>query len=338
MEAWPRCLERLEAEYPVEDVHTWLKPLQATRRDDVTVLYAPNAFVVEHVRERYLARIRELLSHFAGSGDVQLEIGALPRAAAPALPAETIPVRGGFEPARDEPFEPNDLVLDDDRRMLVITGPNMGGKSTYMRQAALIVLLAQIGSFVPARAARIGAVDRIFTRIGAQDNLAQGQSTFLVEMTETAAILRHATARSLVLLDEIGRGTSTYDGVSIAWAVTEHLHERVGAKTIFATHYHELTQLGDLLPRVRNLNVAVREVGEEIVFLRRLEEGGADRSYGIQVARLAGLPGDVVARARELLAELEGMVAFQRGLVEQARAAAPAVDEPCAVPSGEEAE
>jgi DNA mismatch repair protein MutS len=190
--------------------------------------------------------------------------------------------------------------------MVILTGPNMAGKSTVLRQIGLIQLLAQIGSFVPADRARIPVADRIFTRVGASDNLARGQSTFMVEMHETAAIVHSSTERSLVLLDEIGRGTSTYDGVSIAWAVTEHLHERVGAKTIFATHYHELTQLGDLLPRVRNLNVSVREVGEEIVFLRRLEEGGADRSYGIQVARLAGLPPEVIARARELLAELEG--------------------------------
>jgi DNA mismatch repair protein MutS len=173
-----------------------------------------------------------------------------------------------------------------------------------MRQAALIVLLAQIGSFVPARAARIGAVDRIFTRIGAQDNLAQGQSTFLVEMTETAAILRHATARSLVLLDEIGRGTSTFDGLAIAWAVAEHLHERcAGAKVLFATHYHELTRLA--LPRVRNVHVAVRESRDDIVFLHTVVPGSTDRSYGIQVGRLAGLPGAVVERARALLRDFE---------------------------------
>ena len=205
-----------------------------------------------------------------------------------------------------EGFIPNDIVLDENKRMVILTGPNMAGKSTVLRQVGLIQLLAQIGSFVPADRACLPVTDRIFTRVGASDNLARGQSTFMVEMHETAAIVHGATDRSLVLLDEIGRGTSTYDGVSIAWAVTEHLHERVGARTIFATHYHELTQLGDLLPGVRNLNVSVREVGEQIVFLRRLEEGGADRSYGIQVARLAGLPADVIARAQELLAELEG--------------------------------
>jgi DNA mismatch repair protein MutS len=205
-----------------------------------------------------------------------------------------------------EAFIPNDLVLDDSARLVILTGPNMAGKSTVLRQVGLIQLLAQIGSFVPADSARLPVVDRIFTRVGASDNLARGQSTFMVEMNETAAILHGATDRSLVLLDEIGRGTSTYDGVSIAWAVTEHLHERIQAKAVFATHYHELTQLGDLLPGARNLNVAVREAGEGIVFLRRLAEGGADRSYGIQVARLAGLPPSLLARARELLAELEG--------------------------------
>ena len=204
-------------------------------------------------------------------------------------------------------FVPNDLRLAaGEVDCLVITGPNMAGKSTYMRQAALIVLLAQVGSFVPARAARIGVVDRVFTRIGAQDNLARGQSTFLVEMTETAAILRHATPRSLILLDEIGRGTSTFDGLSIAWAVAEYLHERsAGAKVLFATHYHELTRLAAELARVRNVHVAVREWKEDIVFLHRVVPGGTDRSYGIQVARLAGLPADVITRARDLLQEFE---------------------------------
>jgi DNA mismatch repair protein MutS len=205
-----------------------------------------------------------------------------------------------------EEFIPNDLTLDESGFIGILTGPNMAGKSTVLRQVGLIQLLAQMGSFVPAVSARLPICDRIFTRVGASDNLARGQSTFMVEMNETASILHGATSRSLVLLDEIGRGTATYDGVSIAWAVTEHLHEHIGARTVFATHYHELTQLGDLLQGVFNLNVAVREVGDEIVFLRRLERGGADRSYGIQVARLAGLPPRVVARARELLAELEG--------------------------------
>jgi DNA mismatch repair protein MutS len=188
----------------------------------------------------------------------------------------------------------------------------MSGKSTILRQVGLITLLAQMGSLVPADEAEIGVADRIFTRVGASDSLAQGQSTFMVEMIETAAILSGATGRSLVLLDEIGRGTSTYDGVSIAWAVTEHIHERLGAKTIFATHYHELTQLADLLPAAAAYNVAVKEVGDDIVFLRRLEPGGTDRSYGVQVARLAGLPGEVIERARQILRDLEGVDAGSR--------------------------
>jgi len=220
-------------------------------------------------------------------------------------------VRAGRHPVVEtmmprEEFIPNDIVLDEAGRIIVLTGPNMAGKSTVLRQIGLIQLLGQIGSFVPADSARLPVSDRIFTRVGASDNLARGQSTFMVEMSETAAIVHGATDRSLVLLDEIGRGTSTYDGVSIAWAVTEYIHEHIGARTVFATHYHELTQLGDLLDGVKNMNVSVREVGEEIVFLRRLVEGGADRSYGIQVARLAGLPDGIVDRARELLSELEG--------------------------------
>jgi DNA mismatch repair protein MutS len=207
---------------------------------------------------------------------------------------------------RREDFIPNDVVLDEAGRIMILTGPNMAGKSTLLRQVGLIQLLAQIGSFVPARRARLPVCDRIFTRVGASDNLVRGQSTFMVEMHETAAILHAATPASLVLLDEIGRGTATYDGVSIAWAVTEHLHGQTGAKTIFATHYHELTQLADLLPALINCNVAVREVGDDIVFLHHLQPGGADRSYGIEVGRLAGLPAGVVARAREILRELEG--------------------------------
>jgi DNA mismatch repair protein MutS len=204
-----------------------------------------------------------------------------------------------------EGFIPNDVLLDDAGRVILLTGPNMAGKSTLLRQVGLCVLLAQIGSFVPCRRARIGVVDRLFTRVGASDNLVRGQSTFMVEMSETSAILHAATARSLVLLDEIGRGTSTYDGVAIAWAVTECLHNRIGCKTIFATHYHELTQLTEELEHVRNFNVAVREVGEAIVFLHRLEPGSADRSYGIHVGRLAGLPDSVVTRAWQVLALLE---------------------------------
>jgi DNA mismatch repair protein MutS len=205
-----------------------------------------------------------------------------------------------------ESFIPNDARFTEAERVALVTGPNMAGKSTILRQIGLCVLLAQMGSFVPAAEASIGAVDRLFTRVGASDNLAQGQSTFMVEMSETSAILHNATTRSLVLLDEIGRGTSTYDGVAIAWAVTEHLHDRVGCKTMFATHYHELMQLPERLQHARNYNVAVREAGDTIVFLHRLEPGGTDRSYGIHVGHLAGLPSGVVSRAREILATLEG--------------------------------
>jgi DNA mismatch repair protein MutS len=204
-----------------------------------------------------------------------------------------------------EAFIPNDVLLDEAGRVILLTGPNMAGKSTLLRQVGLCVVLAQMGAFVPARRAVVGVVDRLFTRVGASDNLVRGQSTFMVEMSETSAILHGATARSLVLLDEIGRGTSTYDGVAIAWAVTECLHNRIGCKTVFATHYHELTQLTEELAHVRNFNVAVRESGDEIVFLHHLEPGGADRSYGIHVGRLAGLPAPVVARAWEVLKLLE---------------------------------
>jgi DNA mismatch repair protein MutS len=205
-----------------------------------------------------------------------------------------------------EAFMPNDARFTTAERVLLVTGPNMAGKSTILRQIGLCVVLAQMGAFVPAAEASIGVVDRLFTRVGASDNLARGQSTFMVEMSETSAILHGATARSLVLLDEIGRGTSTYDGVAIAWAVTEHLHDRVGCKTMFATHYHELMQLPERLQHARNYNVAVRESGDTVIFLHRLEPGGTDRSYGIHVAQLAGLPAGVVGRAREILGTLEG--------------------------------
>lgn len=207
-----------------------------------------------------------------------------------------------------EAFVPNDVALDNEKNQLqIITGPNMAGKSTYMRQVALISLMAQVGSFVPAESARIGVVDRIFTRVGASDNLAKGESTFMVEMTETANILRHATDRSLVILDEIGRGTSTFDGISIAWAVAEYLHDNqeVAAKTLFATHYHELTDLALTRDRVQNYNIAVKEWNDQIIFLRKIVTGGASRSYGIQVGRLAGLPEQVISRAKEILQNLE---------------------------------
>jgi DNA mismatch repair protein MutS len=207
---------------------------------------------------------------------------------------------------KGERFVPNDLCLEPRRQqLLLITGPNMGGKSTYLRQTALIVLMAQMGSFVPARQAKLPITDRIFTRIGASDNLARGRSTFLVEMSEVASILTHATPSSLVLLDEVGRGTATFDGLSIAWAVVEHLQKHTRARTLFATHYHELTELADLLPAVRNVHVSVKETPSEIIFLRHVEPGSASKSYGIEVARLAGLPRSVIERAREVLKKHE---------------------------------
>jgi DNA mismatch repair protein MutS len=225
--------------------------------------------------------------------------------------SEVLDLQGSRHPVVErrvagEPFVPNDIRLDrTTSQLVVLTGPNMAGKSTLLRQVALTVLLAQAGSFVPATRARVGRVDRIFTRVGATDDLARGQSTFMVEMAETAAILHHATERSLVVLDEIGRGTSTFDGLSIAWAVAEHLHDTVGARTLFATHYHELIELARTHPRVRNLSMGVREAGGKVVFLRTVVEGGASKSYGIEVARLAGLPARVLRRAREVLRRLE---------------------------------
>jgi DNA mismatch repair protein MutS len=207
-----------------------------------------------------------------------------------------------------ERFVPNDTLLDGrENQLAIITGPNMAGKSTYIRQVALIAILAQIGSFVPAAEAEVGVVDRVFTRVGASDDLARGRSTFMVEMQETANILNSATSRSLIVLDEIGRGTSTFDGISIAWAVAEHLHNRadVKAKTLFATHYHELTDLALTMPGVKNFNVLVRERNDRIAFLRKIVPGAADKSYGIQVARLAGMPSEVIDRAKEILANLE---------------------------------
>jgi DNA mismatch repair protein MutS len=207
-----------------------------------------------------------------------------------------------------EPFVANDLTMGGaGPRVYILTGPNMGGKSTFLRQTGLLCLMAQMGSFVPAREARVGVVDRIFTRVGASDQILRGQSTFMVEMQETAQILRHASARSLLLLDEIGRGTATFDGLSIAWAVAEHIarDSARAPKTLFATHYHELTDLAADLPSVANLHVSAREWKDSVVFLRKIEPGGSDRSFGIQVARLAGMPPAVVARAQEILRNLE---------------------------------
>jgi DNA mismatch repair protein MutS len=218
----------------------------------------------------------------------------------------------GRHPVLDQSLPPGTLVPNDVRlgpehgRLWLITGPNLSGKSTFIRQAALLTLMAQVGSFVPARQARIGIADRIFTRVGASDDLGRGQSTFMVEMTEAANILNNATRRSLVILDEIGRGTSTYDGVSLAWAITEYLHDRAACRALFATHYHELARLADKLPALRNYNVLVQEGPDDIVFLHKIAPGSADRSYGIHVARLAGVPREVLDRAEQVLGELEG--------------------------------
>ena len=234
-----------------------------------------------------------------------------------------IEIRDGRHPVvekvlKDTLFVPNDTYMgEQEDRVAIITGPNMAGKSTYMRQVALIALMAQIGSFVPAKSARIGIVDRIFTRIGASDDLAAGQSTFMVEMTEVAEILKHATSRSLLILDEIGRGTSTFDGMSIARAVLEHCADKkkLGAKTLFATHYHELTALEGELPGVRNFNIAIKSRGEDLIFLRKIIPGGADRSYGIEVAKLAGLPEGLIRKARTILKDLESQSGHQTPLL-----------------------
>ncbi len=236
----------------------------------------------------------------------------------------------------DEPFVPNGLRMDGRRRIAVVTGPNFAGKSTYLRQNALLVIMAQAGCFVPARSAKVGLVDRVFTRVGAADDLAGGRSTFLVEMQEVANILHHATSRSLVVLDEVGRGTATYDGLSIAWAVVEYLWAHARPRTLFATHYHELTELAGRLEGVFNLNVLVREEGERVVFLHRVAEGASDRSYGIHVAQLAGVPREVTRRAAELLDQLQGAPKREGALVRRGRAVQMAL--PLAVPSEVEAE
>jgi DNA mismatch repair protein MutS len=241
------------------------------------------------------------------------------------LQESVLQIRQGRHPVLEqnqsgERFVPNDILLDRTaQQLMLITGPNMAGKSTFIRQTALIVLLAHTGSFVPAAEARIDLVDRIFTRIGASDDLSRGQSTFMVEMTETANILNNATVRSLIVLDEIGRGTSTFDGLSLAWSIVEFLHNQVGAKTLFATHYHELTELAARLPRIKNFNVAVREWHDQIVFLRKIVEGATDKSYGIQVARLAGVPKEVLERAKQILGNLEESELTPEGNVRQPR-------------------
>jgi len=283
----------------------------------------------QRVREAVLGRLMEIQRTAAALAQLDV-LGAFAETARlhdycrPQIDDEgRLVIRDGRHPVleqnlHEERFVPNDAQLDGETQIALITGPNMAGKSTYIRQVALLVLLAQTGSFIPAAEARIDLVDRIFTRIGASDDLARGQSTFMVEMCETANILNNATPRSLIILDEIGRGTSTFDGLSLAWSIVEHLHNQVGAKTLFATHYHELTELAARLPRLKNFNVAVREWHEQIVFLRKIVAGGTDKSYGIQVARLAGVPKSVLERAKEILGNLEDSELTPEGNVRQA--------------------
>ena len=298
----------------------------------------------QRVREAVLAQLPTIQVTAAALAQLDVlgafaETARLHSFARPQMAAEgVLEIRDGRHPVleqqlTDERFVPNDtglasLVKETKTKgkpapglpqIALITGPNMAGKSTYIRQVALLTLLAHTGSFVPAAGARIDLVDRIFTRIGASDDLSRGQSTFMVEMTETANILNHATARSLIVLDEIGRGTSTFDGLSLAWSIVEHLHNQIGAKTLFATHYHELAELAARLPRLKNFNVAVREWRDQIVFLRKIVEGGTDKSYGIQVARLAGVPKPVLERAKEILANLEESELTPEGNVRPAR-------------------
>jgi DNA mismatch repair protein MutS len=220
----------------------------------------------------------------------------------------TLNIKSGRHPIVEKlehNFISNDISLDENKRMMIITGPNMAGKSVYIKQNALIVLMAQIGCFVPATEAEIGIVDRVFSRVGASDDIATGQSTFMVEMNETSNILKNATEKSLIILDEIGRGTSTYDGVSLAWAIAEFIITKVKSKTLFATHYHHLNKMADEFEGIKNFNVAVSEREDEVVFLRKIVEGGTDRSYGIQVAKLAGLPHDVIETAKRVITQLE---------------------------------
>jgi DNA mismatch repair protein MutS len=282
----------------------------------------------QRVREEILGRLAEIQKTAVALSQLDVlagfaEIARLQNYCRPQIADEGVLfIRDGRHPVleqgvSEERFVPNDTRLDNETRIALITGPNMAGKSTYIRQTALLTVFAHTGSFIPATEARIDLVDRIFTRIGASDDLARGQSTFMVEMCETANILNNATSRSLVILDEIGRGTSTFDGLSLAWSIVEHLHNQVGAKTLFATHYHELTELAGRLPRLKNFNVAVREWHEQIVFLRKIVEGGTDKSYGIQVARLAGVPKSVLERAKEILGNLEESELTPEGNVRQ---------------------
>ena len=286
--------------------------------------------IFQRVRESVLGRLKEIQQAAAALAQMDVlgafaETARLHNYCRPQVADEgRLEITDGRHPVLEqqlveERFVPNDTKFDHEIQVALITGPNMAGKSTYIRQVALLALLAHTGSFVPAAGARIDLVDRIFTRIGASDDLSRGQSTFMVEMTETANILNNATARSLIVLDEIGRGTSTFDGLSLAWSIVEYLHNQTGAKTLFATHYHELTELASRLPRLKNFNVAVREWHDQIVFLRKIVEGGTDKSYGIQVARLAGVPKEVLERAKQILSNLEESELTPEGNVRQPR-------------------
>ena len=272
--------------------------------------------IFQRVRESVLGQLKEIQQSASALAQLDVlaafaETARLYNYCRPQLADEGIlEITDGRHPVLEqklveERFVPNDTKFDREIQVALITGPNMAGKSTFIRQVALLTLLAHTGSFIPAAAARIDLVDRIFTRIGASDDLSRGQSTFMVEMSETANILNNGTARSLIVLDEIGRGTSTFDGLSLAWSIVEYLHNKTGAKTLFATHYHELTELAARLPRLKNFNVAVREWQDQIVFLRKIVAGGTDKSYGIQVARLAGVPREILERAKQILSNLE---------------------------------
>ena len=271
--------------------------------------------ILQSIREKVASHVSTLqeLSLALAQVDVHhalAEAAALFNYVKPKMSSEfSIRIQKGRHPMVErnlsEPFIPNDVSLNEESRMILLTGPNMAGKSTVMRQVAVIVLMAQIGSFVPAETAELSVVDRVFTRIGASDDLSGGRSTFMVEMNETAQILLNATSQSLILLDEIGRGTSTYDGLSIAWAVAEDIDQRIKAKTIFATHYHELTKLTETHPAMHTMRMAIREWNDQIIFLRKIEDGVTERSYGIEVAEIAGVPKNVIQSAKKILKELE---------------------------------
>jgi len=301
-----------------------LTAVERARQMEINLFERVRLALAEHVRRmQAAAEALAVLDALAGFAQLAAERGYV----RPEITQENVlEIVAGRHPVLAEQlreqFVPNDVVMDaTDDRLLIITGPNMAGKSTYIRQAALLVLLAQTGCFLPAERARIGLADRIFTRVGAADELTAGLSTFMVEMIETANILNNATSRSLVILDEVGRGTSTYDGLALAWAICEHIALRLKCRTLFATHYHELTELESLLDGTKNLNVAVREWADEVIFLHKIVEGGCDQSYGVHVARLAGVPKDVIDRARALLPQLQAHLAEGLDMPQLARRA-----------------